>query len=242
MTTFPDIHTLTGAYAVDALDDDERELFRLHLAECDACTAEVAEFQATAAEMGVATAEPVPSGLKSAVMAEIDTVRQDAPVRAPAPAPERENWYDRLLAPAAAVLAIAVLGLTGIIAGMNNRIEAIEAQTGRVTDVVAAADAVTVELPAQGGASARVVYSPTRGEGVLLAQGMPATPDDQVYEFWLIDETGPRPAGLFQADERGRVTHVMTGDMSEVGAVAVTIEPAGGSPQPTSDPIMVAEI
>jgi anti-sigma-K factor RskA len=241
MTT-SDIHTLTGAYAVHALEDDERELFELHLGECDACTAEVAELQATAARLGTAAAEPVPSGLGPAVLARIDTVRQDAPPQVRAGPVTTDRWYRQLLAPAAAVLAIAVLGLTAVIANMNQRIDALEARTDRVTDVVAAADVVTVPLPPYQGASARLVWSPGRGEGVLLADGMPETPEGRVYELWLIGDDGPRPAGLFRADDRGRVAHVVTGDLSEVAAVAVTVEPEGGSPQPTTDPFMVAEL
>lgn len=241
--TSPDIHTLTGAYAVDALEEDERQLFELHIRECDACAQEIAEFHATAATMGAAAHEPPPASMKDAVLAEIDTVRQERPVaKVTDLATHRDAWYQRLLAPAAAVLAIAVLGMTAIIANMNERIDTMEQQTGRVADVVAAADATIIEMPEVDGASARIVYSAARGEGVFLADGLPAAPGDQVYELWFIDDEGASPAGLFDADDRGRVTHVVTGDLTRVDAIGVTIEPAGGSPQPTSDPIMVAEV
>ncbi|MBW3657356.1 MAG: anti-sigma factor [Actinobacteria bacterium] len=241
--TSPDIHTLTGAYAVDALEEDERQLFELHIRECDACAQEIAEFHATAATMGAAAHEPPPASMKDAVLAEIDTVRQERPVaKVTDIATHRDAWYQRLLAPAAAVLAIAVLGMTAIIANMNERIDTMEQQTGRVADVVAAADATIIEMPEVDGASARIVYSAARGEGVFLADGLPAAPGDKVYELWFIGEEGPSPAGLFDADDRGRVTHVVTGDLAQVQAIGVTIEPAGGSPQPTSDPIMVAEV
>jgi anti-sigma-K factor RskA len=241
--TNPDIHTLTGAYAVDALEDDERALFELHLSECDACAQEVAEFQATAAEMAAAAHEESPASMKAAVMAEIDTVRQERPVPTEVGADARpDRWYQRLLAPAAAVLAIAVIGMTAIIANMNSRISTMEAQTARVADVVAAADATMIEMPGVEGASARLVWSQARGEGVFLADGLPEAPGDRIYELWLIDENGPKPAGLFDADEHGRVTHVLTGDLTEVQAIGVTVEPPGGSPQPTTEPIMVAEV
>lgn len=241
--TNPDIHTLTGAYALDALEGDERELFELHIRACDACAQEIAEFQATAAEMGAAAYEAPPASMKAAVLAEIDTVRQEAPVaKVTELSSYRDDWYHRLLAPAAAVLAIAVLGLTAIIANINGRIATMEAQTTRVADVVAAADARLIEMGGPEGASVRLVWSQARGEGVLLADGLPPAPGEQVYELWLIDETGAKPAGLFDADDGGRVTHVLTGDLTAVQAIGVTVEPAGGSPQPTSDPIMVAEL
>lgn len=238
-----DIHTLTGAYAVDALPEEERRFFAAHMEQCAACRQEVEELRATASLMGTAAYEAPPASLKAAVMAEIDTVRQEAPVRTTAAsAKPRDGWYQRLLAPAAAVLVVAVLGLTAIIGQMNNRIASLEAGALRVADVVAAPDARTIDVPGPEGATARVVFSSTRGEGVFLADGLPALSDDQVYELWMIGEEGAVPAGLFHTDNRGRVTHVMTGDMSQVAAIGVTIEPAGGSPQPTSDPIIVAEL
>lgn len=238
----PDVHTLTGAYAANAMPDDERWAFERHLAECDACNQEVRELQATTAQMGAAAAESPPAGMKAAVMAQIDEVRQETPARVVESARQRDPWHYRLLAPAAAVLAIAVLGLTGIIANLNHRLTAMETQTGRVADVVAAGDLQIVQMPPVNGATARVIYSPTRGEGVFLADGLPAAPGDQVYELWFIGDEGAQPAGLFEADERGRVTHVITGDMAAVQAIGVTVEPAGGSVQPTSEPIMVAEL
>ncbi|MBW3619395.1 MAG: anti-sigma factor [Actinobacteria bacterium] len=242
--TSPDIHTLTGAYAVDALEEDERQLFELHIRECDACAQEIAEFHATAAAVGDAAHEPPPPSMKAAVLAEIDTVRQERPLPSTVTdlASRRDPWYQRLLAPAAAVLAIAVLGMTAIIANMNGRIATMETQTARVADVVAAADASIIEMPGFEGANARLVYSASRGEGIFLADGLPEAPGEKVYELWFIGEDGASPAGLFDADERGRVTHVLTGDLSQVQAIGVTVEPAGGSAQPTSDPIMVAEV
>lgn len=238
-----DIHTLTGAYAVDALPEDEARFFESHLEQCDACRQEVDELRATASLMGTAAHEPAPASLKSAVMAEIDTVRQEPPARTTAePRRSRDGWYQRLLAPAAAVLVVAVLGLTAIIGQMNNRIATLEAGALRVADVVAASDAETVEVAGPEGSTARIVYSASRGEGVFLADGLPALSDEQVYELWMIGADGAVPAGLFHADDRGRVTHVMTGDLSQVAAIGVTVEPAGGSPQPTSDPIIVAEL
>jgi hypothetical protein len=47
------------------------------------------------------------------------------------------------------------------------------------------------------------------------------------------------PAGLFDPDERGRATRVMTGDVASAVAVGITIEPEGGSVEPSGDPMMV---
>jgi anti-sigma-K factor RskA len=112
----PDIHTLTGAYAADALPEDERRFFEAHLAECDACAQEVAELQATAAILGAASYETPPPGMKSAVLAEIDQIRQEAPragaggtgpgERQSAAARALARWTTNLALPAAAVVVI----------------------------------------------------------------------------------------------------------------------------------------
>ncbi|HEY0641398.1 MAG TPA: anti-sigma factor, partial [Pseudonocardiaceae bacterium] len=74
-----EIHTLTGAYALDALSGTERAGFEHHLAECPACAAEVAELQATAAALGTAVAATPPPGLRAKVLAEARRTRQLPP-------------------------------------------------------------------------------------------------------------------------------------------------------------------
>ena len=59
-----DIHALSGAYAVDALDDDEREQFEQHLAVCPECRAEVRSFSETAALIAETEAETPPPSLR----------------------------------------------------------------------------------------------------------------------------------------------------------------------------------
>jgi anti-sigma-K factor RskA len=269
MTDRPDIHTLTGAYAVDALPDDEREIFEHHLIVCDACAQEVAELQATAARLGAASFEAPPPGLRSRVMAEIDSTRQERPHGTsdavgdePADEPDyepgdelgarradaarsnraRSGWLTNVSVAAAAVLVVAVAGLSVTIANLNDRIAQVETASSQVTDVLAAADATMVSVEGPSGGVGRVVASPTRGEAVFLADQMEGAPEEHTYELWLIDEEGASPAGLFQPDDRGRATRVMTGDIANAVAIGVTVEPAGGSPVPTSEPVMVFEL
>jgi anti-sigma-K factor RskA len=243
----PDIHTLTGAYAADALPDDERRFFEAHLAECDACAQEVAELQATAAILGAASYETPPPGMKSAVLAEIDQIRQEPPLggaggRQRATARGLSRWTTNLAVPAAAVAVIAVLGLTAVVANLNARLGEVETAATSLTDVLAAPDAQLVAAEGPDGSHAQIVVSGSRGEAVFVASGLDPAPHEHTYELWLIDDTGATPAGLFDVDDRGRATRVMTGDMTGTLAIGVTVEPAGGSPQPTTDPIMVAEL
>jgi anti-sigma-K factor RskA len=243
-----DIHTLTGAYAVDALPEDERERFERHLAECAACELEVRELQATAARLGAAEHVQPPASLKRSVMEEIARTRQEAPrgtTRDRVPTPPTvlpPPWHQRVLAPAAAVLVVVVIGLSAVIANLNSRLAELETFAAPVADVLTAPDVITLAAAGPGGSSMRLIASPLRGEGVFLVDGMAGPPSERVYQLWLLRDGEAIPAGLLDVDERGRGAHVMTGDMSEVAAVAITVEPDGGSPQPTSDPIARLEL
>ena len=75
-----DIHALSGAYAVDALDDVEREQFERHLAGCSACQAEVASLVAAATSLSSLSDVAPPPSLRAKVLQGITTVRPLPPV------------------------------------------------------------------------------------------------------------------------------------------------------------------
>lgn len=104
-----DIHALSGAYAVDALDDHERAHFERHLAECADCQAEVASMREASATLADATSVAPPPALRDAVLAGISTVRPLPPLTAPTQLKERRvRRFPALLAAAAAVVAFGV--------------------------------------------------------------------------------------------------------------------------------------
>jgi len=76
---------------------------------------------------------------------------------------------------------------------------------------------------------------------LLIASNLPAAGQGKTYEMWVIPKGGaPRPAGLFQSDGM-RALYILNGpvDLSMIGTVAVTLEPAAGSATPTM-PILIA--
>jgi anti-sigma factor RsiW len=75
----PDMHQLTGAYALDALDDVERASFERHLRTCGSCAAEVIELQEAAAGLADRVAIAAPDGLRGKVLAEVSRTRQISP-------------------------------------------------------------------------------------------------------------------------------------------------------------------
>jgi anti-sigma-K factor RskA len=82
---------------------------------------------------------------------------------------------------------------------------------------------------------------------LLLASNLPPAQAGKTYEMWVLPKakgSAPRPAGLFQSEGGGTAMHILSGpvDLAELGAIAVTLEPEGGSPGPTSTPIIVAPV
>jgi anti-sigma factor RsiW len=241
MTT-PDIHSLTGAYAASALPDQEREWFEAHLAECPDCAQEVRELLETTALLGVAAAAPPPPGLLDRVMTEVARTRQVRPVLPPAaaaPAAARlDRRFRRWALTLAACLAVVAIGAGAF--GVQTYRQAQESQrlTNRIANVLAAPDARTVTVSSDG-STATVVVSRERSQLVFVSRGLPDAPPDRIYQAWMIGPSGPRSAGLL--GRAGRRPLVLRGP-GDATALGVTIEPASGSAQPTTEPVLLIEL
>lgn len=237
-----DIHTLTGAYAADALDADERRFFERHLDDCEACVREVAELQATTARLGAAVAVPPPPDLRARVLAEIERTRQEGPGGTSTPGRDRRPGWTARVAAVAAAFALLAIGAGAAITHYHGQMVDLEQHQARVDEVMAAPDARMVESHGEDGAMARAVVSPSMGEAVLVVDRMAPAPSEHTYELWLIGDDGAIPAGLFDIDDTGRTTQLLSGDFDGAYAIGVTVEPMGGSPAPTSDPVMMLEL
>jgi anti-sigma-K factor RskA len=246
------MHTLTGAYALDALEEHERGAFEEHLAACPACAQEVAELRATAARLGEAAASAPPDRLRQRVLATVAQTRQDPPLgpraRPPATRTARPSrrWPLRV-AVAAAALLLALSGALGALAWRAQRqLDAAQEQLARaagcderLAGVFGAADARAVTGTGATGGAATVVVSRSRGEGLFLASGLPPTPADHDYQVWLIGPSGARSAGLVATQAAGCDGALVVRGLADTERVGVTVEPAGGSPKPTTTPVVL---
>jgi len=77
--------------------------------------------------------------------------------------------------------------------------------------------------------------------GVLMAEDLPKAPETRIYQIWVIEGDQPEPSGLFNPEGEA-VAAVVKKPLEGADAVAVTVEPEGGSPQPTTKPMMVAKL
>jgi anti-sigma factor RsiW len=232
-----ELHTLVGLYVVDALDDDERDRFEAHLADCPACQQEVAEFQATTGRLSQLMAERPPDSVRTAIMARVASTPQEA--AAPPPdqlADRRRRSPMRLLAPALAVAAAVIALLLGI--GWISSHRALDRQQA-ISAVLTAPDAKSVELGGEG--TMRVVYSPTLDRSVVVADGLADLPSDRTYALWFIGPGGPEEAALFRTSD-GRATKVLPRTPEGYQALGVTKEPAGGSATPTQPILLQGDV
>ena len=107
--------------------------------------------------------------------------------------------------------------------------------------IAAAPDAQTATAEAAGGGEVTLVWSAEQGRSVLVAEGLPDVGADETYELWYIDDAGASVRRHVRR-ERARRPGVSSRATSRPGvAVGVTVEPAGGSPQPTTEPLVVIQ-
>ena len=229
-----ELHSLVGAYALDALDAREQATFEEHLAGCDACTAELREFRATAARLGDAAYEPPPARLRADVLAAAHRTPQQRPTATVVPISRWRRRAPALLAAAAMLAAVAVGGLWWNEHTANNEQE-------KKTDLAAqimAADDVVSSPRGESHVPVRVYSSDSLDQAVVVVDDMPELDSDHSYELWALDPDGtPRSLGVM-SDSSGSGQQVVDG-LGKATGVAVTVEEAGGSPTglPTTDPV-----
>jgi anti-sigma-K factor RskA len=232
-----DIHALSGAYAMDAVDDLERARFEQHLAICAECQAEVASLREATGVLSETTLAEPPAELRVRVLAEIATVRPLPPLSTPVAAPDearRRPGRFRLVALAAAAAVLAAVGVGVVTQPWAD--DTSQAPPSAAELVLTASDAKSTSLDFDGGAKATVTHSDSVGEAVIVTEKMPPPPKGMVYQLWLDQPgTGMVSAGVMpiEADQ----TVMLEGDAATAKAAGITIEPAGGSPHPTTDPI-----
>jgi anti-sigma-K factor RskA len=232
-----DLHHLSGAYALDALDADERVAFEAHYPACEICAREVAEYRETATMLAAATAVEPPTDVRRRVLAEIATTRQISPMVPDRVVDLAERRRDRtrragFLAVAAAAI-VAIVGFASVLLSTDSGDE-LEA-------VIAAPDAVIATLDGDDG-SFQLVWSAERDQVGLIGAGLPDAGPGQAYALWFLLDEGVAPAGLFTPDDDGVVRSVIDVDDLAGNGFGVTIEPEGGSDQPTTPVIYSATL
>lgn len=226
------------AYALGALDEDERTLIAAHVETCPVCTADLAQFEDAlyeAAAVGAVQVEP-PRELRTRI------VLRHRGARSPAAA----SWGDRFSeflrrpVPAAVPITLAVLLVVSfaVLGATRQRADEYGQALAGVVDgrVVALAPSGAI-TDARG-----AVVIPTRGSPYLIVR-LPAPPAGKAWEAWVLRASGSGvtalPAGT--SDRSDVFVMSLTAPLGAGEGVAITLEPAAGSAQPTTQPVLAAE-
>lgn len=251
-----DMHSLAAPYALDALEPDERRRFEKHLTGCDRCPAEVRALAEDAVRLAWSTAAPPPAAMRDRVLAAVQRTPQEqsrAPVREHAPQLPPHVWGTQpppgrsrpprarrpLFVPfatATAAAALVVASLFAVQAGRTQEeLDAQRAQAREIAHVLAAPDARASTGKDAQGRSIGVIASAAEGQAVVTLSGYGDLPTGQAHQLWLMrPDAQPRSLGLFKGD----TPLVATGLERAATSLAVTVEPDGGSPQPTTEPVV----
>lgn len=161
---------------------------------------------------------------------------------APAPVADLgERRSRRRLAIALSSAAAAVLLIGGVVVGANWFGPNGWGAEREMNTIAAASDAQQITTDVPGGGEVTLVTSAELRRSAVVVDGLAQLDEAKTYELWYIDESGPVSAGTFDVPRDGETWRVLEGDFAPGVAVGITVEPAGGSEQPTTEPVAVIQ-
>ena len=238
-----DLHSLSGAYALDALEaGSERDRFARHLSRCPSCAGEVRGFREVATAMAFAAAAEPPAELRGRVLAAAARTRQLPPEVSTHARPRRSRtrvpwvpWLSGVVATASIVVAV-LFGFAQ--AHTRDELNQVKAENQAISLLLSAPEAKLLTHTVTNGGVATVVLAADRHELAVVTTGLPALPAGKVYQLWLIGKPKTVSAGLLPAAKNGQTPAVLATGVVKGDTLGLTVEPAGGSAQPTTTPIL----
>jgi anti-sigma-K factor RskA len=246
-------HTLAGAYVMDAVTDSERIQFAAHLAGCAECRDEVRELHEATARLGTAMAVRPRPALKGPVIRAAHRTSQLPPAiqatasrRAISTAWPGQVWQRLTALPRSALVAAAILTASAAVIAitavathnMAEQLDHSQRQSHLIATVLTAPDVVMLTDKVRTGGTATVVMSHREHALVFTAHGLRPLPATKSYQLWLMGPDGVRSIGMLKAVADGMTEPAVVSGLALGDIIGLTVEPAGGSPQPTSAPIV----
>ena len=226
---------LAGAFALGALDEQEMREAAEHLRTCERHP-QMAEFAAIASNLSLEAPEmDPPPALKSRLMGAVHSDIATSPAAPKAGAPRAglldgiRSWLSNPRS--GYVLSGALAVLVGALVVWNLTLVADD--DGGVDQTV---------VPVSGAASGQVIFVEGEDLAVMEVEGLAPLPPEQVYQVWAIEGGTPTSIGFLDVEEDGDARGALSTDPEGVEIIAVTIEPAPGVDQPTTEPIIVGEL
>lgn len=260
----PHVTDLIPAYALGALEPDEVDVVERHIEVCTACddeatrAAQVADMLLAAPLIDPATpATDAPLSLRQRVLDHVRAL-QTTRHQEPSPEPSQEAGQEAGQEPHARrtpghiqrfIRTIFGQPVDGADDGEEGVTPALFHPTGDseldrvLLDLLLDPTFAVYGAPgaAEPGAFARLITASDKHHAALLASGLPAPAHGHAYQIWLLRDGQPVPNALFTTDAHGRGASLVraSGPVTAYDTVAITLEPAGGSPGPTG-PVLLA--
>lgn len=257
-----EIEELFPFYALDALTDEERELVESYLAEHPEASAQIEEMSGAASALpySLSPVEPA-SRMKQALMARVAANERARASKANQPSRPRvmrlENIFQAFSLGAATVAIIWAVALNiqlsrlqnevsllgDALVAQSNSLEQINAKLPQVTD----STVVTISLSgttARPDARGQLIADPNSRSAVLVIAGLGQLEAGKTYQVWLIDGGGPKSAGILTVDANGQGLLIVSSELTiaEFNALGISIEPDGGSSQPTGEIVVLSDL
>ncbi len=222
------------AYALGILDPEEAVRLEAHLQTCTACQAELASFKEVGSRLLMAQPPQAPSAaLRKRLMTHLPSART---VRKP-----RWQWSFDRIALAAAIALLLILNLFSLSQTQSMQRQQAqltrEIQTGQVALAMLAYPG-TQSLPInQNGITGSMLLDKDRNVVVLVVWNLPPLKSDQTYQLWFIDRQDQRTSAAIFTPAADlpftTVSIIAPQSLSNFSGLGLTVEPAGGSTQPT---------
>lgn len=242
------LRDLAAAYALGALDADETRAFQAELGSFPELQREVAEYREVAALLALEAPPAAPSEtLKQRLLARIAKERRRVP---------RRRWIEGLAWAAAVVGLVASGALLLRSRGFQREIDALQAELdaarvdlarrNEILKTILAPGTVTFTLSssAEPQPSVQVFWDRSANLWVLSASNLRPAPAGRAYQLWFLQDGRAVPSVTFNSEPGGAALLRAPGPETVAGltGAAISEEPAGGSPQPTSAPILIGQL
>jgi hypothetical protein len=261
------LHTLVGAYVMDAVTGRDQADFERHLLTCEQCRDDVRGLREAAAHLAAATAVAPRPELRDQTINAASRIRQLPPVVAGEPGPHGAGWLRagrrrvpaglrltggraagprpwlaRLAAGVAIVLAVTAIVLGVHMSAMQGRLSSMERHDSAIAAVLGSHDATTLTAQVRTGGTATVVMSHRARALVFTASGLTRLPASRAYELWLMGPAGATPAGMLPSGHQGMSGPVVVRRLAPGDLLGLTIEPSTGTGRPTSAPVVMVAL
>ncbi|HEX2619361.1 MAG TPA: anti-sigma factor [Phototrophicaceae bacterium] len=253
---------LIPAYAIGATDPEETRFVERHLNDCPEAAAELQLYSELHDDLLFEAPLVVAPPRLAAKIAQIPKTEKVAGVQRVNFAPKTQKTNDKgvrnltpvwvAVAAAAAVLILVNvywIGQVNDLQGKQQNLQDTLDHQKLALQIANASDAtlthlISTEITNPVNSSGTVIWSPAQSLALLKVDGMPETPADQEYQLWLIKDEQRVSAGTFRVNTTGEGLLIFetSEPIQDFAVFGITLEPAGGSKEPTTSPVLSGEI